>query len=74
MLEVGQYWYFTFGFGQQYQNMFVKIYGTDEGARRKMVKVFGQKWSMQYSELEWRDEYGISQQTRFNLKELQFPE
>lgn len=46
-------WYFTFGNGQPYYGYFIKLYGTFNEARQKMVNAFGLKWSMQYSEKEW---------------------
>lgn len=62
-------WYFTFGCGQAYENCFIIFTGTREEARKKMIHSFGIKWSWQYSEEEW-NEGGISQQERYNLKEI----
>lgn len=48
-------YYFTFGCnhvhdGQLMADYWVEIHGTDEEARDKMFELYGEKWSMQYSE------------------------
>ena len=44
-------WYFTFGFGQQFPNGYVKISAASYGeAREEMVRQYGDKWAFQYSE------------------------
>jgi len=48
-----QNWYFTFGAGQSFDGMYCVFYGTQEETRQKMFDIFGNKWSMQYSEKEW---------------------
>ena len=64
-------YYFTFGFGQQYPNCFTKIEAEDYSkAREAMVDKFGLKWAFQYSEKQWFNEEGISQQEEFRLKEI----
>lgn len=71
MEEKLETYYFTFGFGQKYEGKFVKI--TAESymdARAKMVDRFGTKWAFQYSEDEWVNENGVTQQDEFNLIEL----
>jgi hypothetical protein len=71
MEEKLETYYFTFGVGQKYEGKFVKI--TAESymdARAKMVDRFGTKWAFQYSEDEWVNENGITQQDEFNLIEL----
>lgn len=62
-------WYFTFGSGQVHANCFIVFKGSFYEAREKMFNSFGNKWSMQYSEEEW-NEGGISQQEKYNLKEI----
>lgn len=62
-------WYFTFGYGQEYANCFIVFEGTYQEAREKMVYAFGIKWAGQYSEEEW-NKGGISQQERYNLREI----
>ena len=47
------WWYFTFGFGQPNAGRYVKIWGTFESARYKMIVLYGYKWAFQYSEEEW---------------------
>lgn len=54
-MEEKQWWIFTFGYGQQYEGMYVKIYGTFDSARRKMFERYGDEWAFQYSEKEWKD-------------------
>lgn len=51
--EPRQYWYFTFGCGQEHGGKYVKIKGTFASARYRMVEKYEDKWSMQYSEKEW---------------------
>ena len=48
-----QWWIFTFGYGQKYQNHYVRIYGTFDSARQKMFDKYGSEWSFQYTEPEW---------------------
>ena len=44
---------FTFGFGQKYQNCFVKIKGKNEAdCRKKMFEKFGENWAFQYDDEE----------------------
>ena len=45
-------WYFSFGCGHEHFKKYVKINGTNDGARDKMFKHFGRKWSMQYKDFE----------------------
>jgi hypothetical protein len=55
-------WYFTFGFGHENRNGYVKIYGTFSEAREEMFKRYGQKWSMQYNESNFKgqpEKYGL---------------
>ena len=57
-------WYFTFGFGQEHQNRFIKFFGTRSEAREQMVERFGRKWSMQYCENDFMsqiEKYGLSE-------------
>ena len=53
--EKEQYWIFTFGQGQRYSGYYVKVKGTFWGARKKMSDAYGENWSIQYSEEEWKD-------------------
>ena len=48
------WWYFTFGVGQEHAGHYVKIRGTFESARNKMIVLYGHKWGFQYSEKEWK--------------------
>ena len=49
------WYYFTFGCGQEHEGHYVKIYGTYSEARRKMLDRYGEKWGFQYSEKEWKE-------------------
>ncbi|MFI7072092.1 hypothetical protein [Micromonospora sediminicola] len=53
-----QEWLFTFGSGQQHDGRFVRITGTYDTARTRMLEVFGNRWCAQY---DWRrfDEEGL---------------
>lgn len=46
--EATQDWLFTFGFGHQHPNRFVRIHGTYVSAREEMVRRYGQRWAFQY--------------------------
>ena len=54
-MEEKQWWTFTFGYGQEHEGMYVKIYGTYDFARKKMFEQYGQEWAFQYSEEEWQE-------------------
>ena len=50
-----RYWIFTFGWGQQHQGKYVKIYAESDGeARDKMFAKYGEKWAQQYSAEQWK--------------------
>lgn len=68
-------WIFTFGgghthpiTGESLMNRFVRLRGTWLGSRKKMVELFGQKWSMQYPT---EDDAGVGQ---FHMTELELAE
>lgn len=63
-------YYFTFGSGQENENCFTVIEGSWADSRNKMLNMYGFKWSHQYSEEEWVDKDGVSQQEKYNLKEI----
>lgn len=42
-------WYFTFGVESPMSDNIIKIYGTHEDARDKMVEAFGYRWCEQYT-------------------------
>ena len=48
-------WIFTFGSGQENEGCCVRIEGTFDEARRKMVNRFGLNWGFQYSAEEWEE-------------------
>ena len=54
-MEEKQWYIFTFGYGQQHQNQYVKIYGTYDSARQKMFDKYGSEWSFQYTEHDWNE-------------------
>ena len=52
---------FSFGVGQAFAGKYVELYGTENEARAEMFRLFGDKWSMQYTQeqgLKLADEYG----------------
>lgn len=49
-----EWWYFTFGSGQEHEGFYVKIKGDFSTARGKMFEKYGNKWAFQYSEKEWK--------------------
>lgn len=51
--EKEQWWVFTFGYGQEHAGQCVKIRGTFDGARSKMINKYGTKWAFQYSQEQW---------------------
>ena len=60
-----KYW-FTFGFGQRYENCYCVIVAEDsQRAREEMYRRFGNQWSMQYESAE---EAGVE---RFSLREIE---
>jgi hypothetical protein len=45
-----EYWYFTFGAGQEFEGYYVIVRGCGfTAAREKMVKKYGTAWSGQYT-------------------------
>ena len=63
--------YFTFGFGQKHENGFHVIKSKNmSNARDKMFEKFGQKWAFAYTEKQWFNSAGISQQEEYNLHEI----
>ena len=61
-----EYWYFTFGYGQEHgPNGYCKIQGTYREAREEMVRRHGIKWAFQYSE----DQFA-GQVEKYNLHEV----
>lgn len=54
-LPCEEYWIFTFGNGQKHAGKYVKIRGTFNQARKKMINKYGKEWCFQYSEKEWKD-------------------
>lgn len=64
-------WIFTFGYGHVHpvtkeplHNRFVRIHGTESGARHQIVRRFGVKWAFQYPS---EADAGVE---RYELKEL----
>ena len=53
--DVDETWVFTFGCGQKHEGKYVRIKGTYEEAREKMVEKYGLAWAFQYSEEEWSE-------------------
>jgi len=44
---------FTFGSGQDNAGKYIRLKGSYESTRSKMIERFGNKWSFQYSEDDW---------------------
>lgn len=60
--EKKQNWYFTFMFQQPERNKYVKIFGTEKEARKKMFNRFGDQWFTNYPEAGFADqikEFGL---------------
>jgi hypothetical protein len=55
MLEEKQNWYFSFGCGQVNHGHYIKLFGTRAETREKMFNIYEDKWSMQYSEIQWQN-------------------
>ena len=62
--EKNNVYYFTFGQnhlhplgGYPMADFWIEVHGSYEEAREKVVKKFGLKWSMQYSEPEFDKKY-----------------
>lgn len=54
-LPCEEYWFFTFGSGQEHEGKYVKIRGTWAYAREEMYRRYANRWAFQYSEKEWKD-------------------
>lgn len=67
----GDWYYFTFGCGQEHCGYYVKIYGTYMEAREKMFGKYGRKWGFQYSEKEWKHWVEVCPHKEFIEKELE---
>ena len=48
-------WIFTFGYGQPCGGKCVRLEGTFEETRDKMMEYFGCSWGFQYSADEWEE-------------------
>ena len=55
IMEEKQWYIFTFGYGHEHQNKYVKIYGDFFEARAKMFAKYGDKWAFQYTENSWNE-------------------
>lgn len=64
-------WLFTFGGGHRHDGRFVRITGTYDSARARMVEVFGPRWGAQY---DWQgfDREGLAARL-VELPESQWP-
>lgn len=60
-----QWYYFTFLYGSENRNKYVKFFGTYSEAREQMFSHFGDKWGFQYTEKEF-----AGQIEKFGLQEL----
>ena len=48
-----QQWIFTFGVGQKNEGCCVRVNGTFDEARAKMMFRYGKEWSFQYDAAKW---------------------
>lgn len=64
--EEPQDWFFTFGSGieEPHRMRFVRIRGTQQGARQRMFDIYGDRWCGQYQSA---DDAGVE---KFGLIEL----
>lgn len=46
--KVEDVWLFTFGYGHEFPNRFVRVEGSYGEARLKMFKMYGDRWAFQY--------------------------
>ena len=51
----GEYHIFTFGYNQQHEGRYVKVYGDYREAREKMMEKYGSEWGFQYTSEQWQD-------------------
>lgn len=56
---------FTFGIGQALAGRYVELKGTSSETREEMVRLFGDKWSMQYPQ-----EAGMKVVDEWNYEQL----
>ena len=64
MNEQEQWWYFTFGYGQEHgPNGYAKFWGTHSSARTAMHAQYGTKWAFQYPNEEkmGKDKRGLKE-------------
>lgn len=57
-------WYFTFGMSSNLRGKYVKLQGSLNDTRIKMIRLFGSDWSTQYNEFE-----GIAVIKKWELEE-----
>ena len=50
-----QWHIFTFGSGQDHEGFYVKIWGTFESARAKMIEKYAYSRAFQYTEEQWME-------------------
>jgi hypothetical protein len=70
-VELPQDWYFTFGYdhyhpttGERLHKSYVRIHGTCDSTRDKMLAAFGQFWAFQYTgeqKPKRIDKYGMTE-------------
>jgi len=64
-------WLFTWGWGQEFPNRFIRLNGTASSTRQQMVDRFGNRWSFQYPAYKESilRSYGITEITEEELAE-----
>lgn len=67
-----QWWYFTFGCGHFHRGKYVRLEGTCDETRDRMIALFGNGWSTQYSERQWNStlQYGKTTAEHWGWTEL----
>lgn len=63
------WWIFTFGYGQEHEGKYVKVWGTYGSAREKMCAKYSYHWAFQYSLEEWEKQ--LNNPNRYWLMETE---
>ena len=63
-------WIFTFGQNHILRGHYLRIHGSYEEARERMIESFGTRWAFQYSADEWDERRKDPKRTWIMEKEL----
>ena len=72
MVNKMEEWIFTFGSGHKLEGKCVRLAGTKEETRQKMMDKFGTHWAFQYSAEEWEKMKKDEWFSEFLEKEIPF--